>query len=114
MHHCGSDGHWDMNPGVKSCQMITCPNPVSIWSQWLWSCPNNIHLPGQNCKGSCSLKEGVEVTIECSNEGIWKVSDEISLQDSCNNCLGGWKTQGKPVLNFSISIFKGESGVHEN
>ena len=108
MHHCGSDGHWDVNPGVKSCQMITCPNPASIWSQWLWSCPNNIYLPREKCKGSCSLKEGVEVTIECTNQGIWKVSDEISLQDSCNNCLGGWKTQGKPVLNSYISIF------HEN
>ena len=71
-HHCGSNGVWDIEPGTKSCHIIRCPNPKYVWKHWSWICDDSLS-PGSSCDGHCYKNVELKVTIECSENGLWKV-----------------------------------------
>ena len=82
---------------MQTCQnkQNSCSHPTKTWKLWSWNC-KGLLFPGASCTGNCIFNGQFEVTIECLNGGIWKVPEEINLEDSCNNCIDNkWTTHEK-------------------
>lgn len=109
-HYCSaSSGHWDSEPGYKSCSDITtCSSLDDV--NWRWHC-NNLYFTGSVCHGICKHDPELEMTKSCSRSGDWD-SDSLETEETClkiaQKCLNGLQN-----IHHDTFCFVGENRTFE-
>ena len=130
-HRCNRDGHWDSEPGSKTCDDIkSCENPWFSWPQWTWKCSLG-DLQGSTCFGTCSTNPDVQAKIICQSNESWKhnidpdqckakslllvstgknsygnllsSTEVLDLEDSTSTC--------QPLVDFVYPVYRAVGGL---
>ena len=84
IHRCNQNGHWDIEPGSKSCNdMKMCMDPKITWTHWTWTCSLGFQQ-GSRCVGTCNTNLMTQTEIQCEPNGTWKSSINLDDTEICS------------------------------